>query len=200
MSYSNASVVFWAWMGTAGLLLTGCPGDDGNGDEGAASSGSTSMASTSATDNPTGGSNNTMTASGEGSGGSTMGSADATATQGSESATQGSESESASGDTTTAGETEGGVCDGLGAMECMSTEGCMPIVGSPIDASGVGGTPCLDEREFIECQPAIGCGDAITYACEGDDAQMYQFLDTCIPVGWVECGPRPPGELPPCGG
>ncbi|MCA9655961.1 MAG: hypothetical protein H6712_15180 [Myxococcales bacterium] len=52
--------------------------------------------------------------------------------------------------------------------------------------------------EHIECQPATGCDDALTYACAGDDAPMYELPDSCIPTAWLDCGPPPPIEILPC--
>lgn len=97
--------------------------------------------------------------------------------------------------TSTSGETAGAQCDGLDRKECTTTEGCMPIAGTPILMMGDG--VCLGGPEFIECQPTTGCGGAITYACAGDDAMNYEFMNTCIPLGWVSCG-NPPGPLRPC--
>jgi hypothetical protein len=77
----------------------------------------------------------------------------------------------------------------------MDAAECMPIGGRPIEMPGDGA--CLGAREFIECQDAAGCLEVITYACAGDDATIYEFGDSCVPEGWIDC-PPPPIELLPC--
>lgn len=170
-------------LGLAVVLLAGC-GDDGSPGESTMGMGSTGATTTSA--------------------GSSVGSTNESATSvatGSMDSTgpgTGTTSPTTMGDTTpdTSFDTDSLECYGRDARGCMANGLCMPIVGAPILMPD--GGVCLGPREFIECQPAIGCGDAITYACAGLDAPQYQFLDTCIPDAWIDCGPPPVGELPPC--
>jgi len=108
-------------------------------------------------------------------------------------------STTASGETesaTTEAETDGTECLGLDRAMCLENPLCMAIAGAEIMTMGEGA--CLGEREFIDCQPATGCAEVITYACEGDDAPLYEFPNSCIPLGWSECGPPPPIDLPSC--
>lgn len=102
------------------------------------------------------------------------------------------------GDTTwaTGADTDALECYGLDEPACLATPKCMAIGGMPILMPD--GGACLGPREFLACQLATGCGDAITYACAGLDAPLYQFLDTCVPEGWIDCGTPPPVELLPC--
>jgi hypothetical protein len=92
--------------------------------------------------------------------------------------------------------TAAGTCDGLDAEACMAATGCMPIGASPILNMPEGA--CLGMREFLECQPEMACGEAITYACGGEGMPLYEFGSTCIPDGWGDCGPPPPIDLMPC--
>lgn len=174
-----------------GLGLAGC-GDDGSGE----SSTNADTSATSAADSDT--SAGTAADSSATSAGTSE-----SATGGSDGATEGvtsvgeTEGATSAGETegaTSAGETEGSVCDGLDQMACLANEECMPISGQPIETGGT--EPCLGPREFLECQPMMGCGDAITYACDGEPP-IYEFSDTCIPGGWKNCEP-PPVELLPC--
>lgn len=174
------------WLVAATLALVAC-GDDGasegGGDDAAASTSTTSPGTDSAA-TTSGGSTapDPTVASASASGDTTSGTTTAT--------TSGADSSSGGSDTGAV------VCEGLDADACMAEMVCMSIGGRPIviDRDGA----CLGPREFIECQPAIGCDDVLSYACEGDDAPMYQFPDACLPATWVDCGMAPPGELMPC--
>jgi hypothetical protein len=163
------------------LVLTGC-GDDGSTGDSTAGMGSTG----------------TTTMSSGSSDGSTGETATSAVTGSMDSTGPGTTSAATTGDMTsdTGVDTDSLECFGLDARACMANGLCMPIVGAPILMPD--GGACLGPREFLECQPAIGCGDAITYACAGLDAPQYQFLDTCIPEAWIDCGEPPAGELPPC--
>lgn len=190
MAYRNLSLIAALAMSLGSLA--GC-GDDGTSETGNSESGETTSQTGSTTapsteTDPTTGATSAMTSD------STAGSEEGTATTAMTSdTTAGTEEGTAT--TMTSDTTAGGACVGLDEAECNADAGCMPINGAPIEMTGNGG--CLQPLEFIECQVAIGCGDAITYACEGDDAPPFEFLDTCIPDGWFEC-PAPGGPLPPC--
>lgn len=187
MDYRSHQSLLIVCIAALGLTAPAC-GDDGgttdtNADTGTATSASSTTASTvSDTDPEPTTSVGTMGATSAGT--SSM----ETTTDTTAGATEDS--------TGTAGETEGSVCAGLEADACEANMDCMTIAGRPILMMGDGA--CLGPREFIECQPATGCGDAITYACRGDDGPMWEFLDTCIPTTWFECGPPPPIDLMPC--
>lgn len=179
-------MVFVASLGLG--LAVGC-GDDGGAESG---TGAGSSEGSSSGSGPTSTSTMTMTPTVSGTADTTEG---MTAT---EDTTMGmmTMGESTEGMTSTTGDTEGSVCEGLGRDQCMATDGCMAIAGSPIMM--MDGGACLGPVEYIECQMAIGCGDAITYACAGDDAPLYEFPDTCTPASWIDCG-KPPGVvLEPC--
>ncbi|MEX1363404.1 MAG: hypothetical protein AB1Z98_09780 [Nannocystaceae bacterium] len=182
MNYPCSS---WLPVACAALccsLLGGCGDDGGAGDTSQATAGSSTGATGSTTSADT-----DPTSAGTLDGGST--------TTAPTDPTAGTTEAETEGGSTTETETGGSVCDGLDAEQCLANMECMPISGRPIVDEGAGA--CLAEREYIECQPATGCGDAITYACEGDDAPLYEFPDTCTPVGWVDCG-EPPPDLEPC--
>ncbi len=165
------------------LAFAACTGDDGGGEttEAMGSSGATTSGVTSST-GPT---SETATSV-------VTGSMDATGPAETSAETTAADT----GSTTNAVDTDSLGCYGLGPRECMADALCMPIVGAPIVDSD--GGRCLGEREFIECQPAAACGEAITFACPGLDGPQYQFGDTCTPEGWVDCGPPPDGDVPPC--
>lgn len=165
------------------LAVLGC-GDDGTGDstEGMGSTGSTTAGSASSTGPTSESTTSVATSSMDSTGPATSSTTSPTSTDDSTSATS--------------VDTDALECFGLDARSCMANPQCMPIVGTPILMPD--GGACLGPREFLDCQLATGCGDAITYACAGLDAPLYQFLDTCIPEGWIDCGPPPAGEIPPC--
>lgn len=180
---TTLSLLALAWVG---FTLSACPGDDATGEgTDATSSGATTTASSTSSGGPT---SDTATSVATGSMDSTGPGTTTTATS--------PTSTGDSGSTTNTGETEGVECSGLGPRECDANAACMPIAGAPILMPD--GGACLGPREFIECQPATGCGDAITFACPGLDAPQYQFNDTCTPTGWIDCGPPPKGKIPPC--
>lgn len=163
------------------LALTGC-GDDGSTDESTVGMGSSG----------------TTTAGSVSSGDSTSDSATSVASGSMDSTGPSATSSTSMGDTTwaTGVDTDALECYGLDEAACLANPQCMAIVGTPILFPD--GGACLGPREFLECRLATGCGDAITYACAGLDAPLYQFLDTCIPESWIDCGAPPPVELLPC--
>jgi hypothetical protein len=172
-----------------GLLVTPACSDDGGAEEttaGMTSSGTTGSTSTTITGEATTGEATTSSTAG-------MDSSGPGPTTSETSPTTTGETE---GTTTAVGETDGTECFTLDEAECMANPLCMAISGSPILMPA--GGACLGPREFLECQPQAGCGDAITYACEAEGSTLYEFLSTCIPTGWAECGPPPPFELMPC--
>ncbi len=190
MDYRTLMVISWVSVGVIGLAAIGC-GDDGPGDE-AGLSGPAGTTTTNDSDSTTEASGDTInpppppppTTDGNDTEASTS--------------TMTSSADTTDGQTgdSTAADTDSAACADLGMRACMASEQCMTIGGAEIQMTNNGA--CLGEREFLDCQPLTGCGDAITYACEGPDAPMYQFIDTCIPDGWVECGPPPPVDLLPC--
>lgn len=180
----------------AGSLATfgaACGDDSGtSGGEESSSSGGVATGDSGATSAPgsSSGGNVTMTGGGSGGSGDTAGTTDPTGATGDDTAG------TTQGDSTSEGETESVVCADLGMEACMTTEGCMGIGGRELRMTDTGA--CWGPREFVECQMAMGCGDAITYACPPDDKTLWEFSDTCTPEGWVACGPPPPIEIPPC--
>ncbi len=164
------------------LLASACGtpdgGDDGN--DGSSSNGSTTAVSTTSEDASASASSTTSASASAGS------------TAGTSSATDATDS----ADGTTSDDTGSPACDALGERACMANDQCMSITGAEILMSS--GGVCIEEPEFVECQPLVDCGAAVTYACPGDDAPMWEFPSTCIPTLWFECGPPPPGEIPPC--
>ncbi len=199
MNYRRSSMIVLACVG---LWLPGCGDDSGSSETGASSSeGSATMGATdsnptaTATDSASASATDSASASatesgtGADSGTTSEGSATMGATEG---ATEGDTTEGATSEASTS---EGVTCEGLDREACNDNEMCMPIGGRPIVMMGDG--VCIGEPEYLECQDAIGCGDAITYGCENKEATIYEFIDTCIPEGWMEC-PPPPIDLMPC--
>lgn len=91
-------------------------------------------------------------------------------------------------------------CVGLPRKECTEEAGCRPISCRPFVMSDGGITQwCIGEPEYLGCQAAdIGCDDARTIACVGDDAPTYVCPDTCIPDGGMECEAPVDGDVPEC--
>ncbi|MEM7151997.1 MAG: hypothetical protein AAF799_04100 [Myxococcota bacterium] len=196
MACLHSSTVFFLCSSLIGLTMAGCGDDSGTtSTSSSADSGSTTAVADSGTDTvqeTESGSTPATSDSGE-----TEGETEATTTATTDATTAGETDGETEGDTEaeTEGDTEGVACAELDAMACMDATECMPIAGRPIMVPDTGA--CLGEPEFIECQLATGCGDAITYACEGPETTIYEFLDTCIPMGWENCK-IPPIELGPC--
>lgn len=89
------------------------------------------------------------------------------------------------------GETAGGGCADLDSEEaCNADANCQSVLGSKLKTNGAN-APCLQEVDFIGCIDAQGCGDALTWFCNGN--QIYEVLDTCGPEGFEMC--EPPREL-----
>ncbi len=177
-----------AWL-TAATFAFGACGDDGSSE----GSGDGSAASTSTTSpgTDTGPATSASSTDPDPTIASASASGDTTSTGG------GSTSTTSGVDSSSGGSESGAVdCSVLDETACMDEPACMPIAGQPI-VSGAEGS-CLDAREFLECQPMMACGEALTYACAGDDAPLYQFPTTCIPSTFMDCGPPPPVDLPPC--
>lgn len=167
------------------LASTGC-GDDGSAEDSTVGMSATDSTTASSSTSATGSTGDSATSVASGTMGSTG--PDTTATT----------APTSMGDTTwaTGVDTDALECFGLDEDACSSNPQCMAIVGTPILFPD--GGACLGPSEFLDCRLATGCGDAITYACAGLDAPLYQFLDTCIPEGWSDCGAPPPVELLPC--
>ena len=95
---------------------------------------------------------------------------------------------------TTAGTTTGDPldCAALGPKQCMETEACMPLGGGKLNLEKM----CVQKPMFLGCVEAGACGDALTYACDGDMNAPYLFPSTCLPDGWAVC--EAPGIDTPC--
>ena len=177
----------WAWLTAATVALGAC-GDDGSSEGG----GDDSAASTSTTSPAT--DTGPATSAGTTDPDPTLASASAS---GDTTSTGGGMTSTTSGADSSGGTETGTVdCASLDETACMDEPACMAIGGQPI-VSGAEGS-CLDPSEYFECQPVMACGEALTYACQGDDAPLYQFPTTCIPSTFMDCGPPPPVDLRPC--
>lgn len=195
MAYLRSSTVLLLASSLVGLTMTGCGDDSGTTGTTSADSGSTTAVADSGADTVQETESGSTPATSDT--GATEGDTEATTAATTDATTAGETDGETEGETDaeTEGDTEGVACAGLDAMACMDAAECMPIAGRPIMVPDTGA--CLGEPEFIECQPAMGCGDAISYACEGPKTTIYEFLDTCIPMGWDFCE-IPPIELGPC--
>lgn len=91
-------------------------------------------------------------------------------------------------------------CVGLSREECNTDPACRPIACRPFTPTEGGQVMfCIGEPEYLGCQSAdIGCDDARTVACIGDDAPVYVCPDTCIPPEAIECEPPVRGDVPQC--
>jgi hypothetical protein len=91
-------------------------------------------------------------------------------------------------------------CVGLSRKECTEEAGCRRITCRPYTMTDGGQVQwCLGEAEYLGCQAAdIGCDDARTVACIGDDAPTYVCPDSCIPPEAMECEPPVDGQIPEC--
>ena len=86
------------------------------------------------------------------------------------------------------------VCAMLGPQQCMSNPLCLAILGGKVNVAKM----CAGKPMFLGCVEAMGCGDAITYACdpEVNPPEPFVFNDTCIPEGWTQC--ESPEVMGPC--
>lgn len=80
---------------------------------------------------------------------------------------------------------EPGECAGLNGMACMANEACMPIGGGKLNLAKM----CVGKPTFLSCEPAAGCGDALTYGCDPavEPPEPFLFPSTCLPAGWAVC-------------
>lgn len=159
----------------------------------------TGSASMSATEPTEGG----MSASGTGttdqsggmSDGETMGGGSGNETEGMSGGT-GQNSEGGSGGSTTMMTTEPEVettgepvdCSEAQTKEdCLALD-CMPIEGQAFEFDGA--IWCLNQnKSFLGCLPQMGCDDAITTVCKGQNT--YQLPNGCFPDDYSACEPPP---------
>ncbi len=115
----------------------------------------------------------------------TTGPVDTTTTEGSETSDGSSTLETLGSSTEISSSGGVDVCGMLNAQACMVNPACLAIMGAKVNAEKM----CSAKPSFLGCVEAMGCGDAITYACdpEVDPPEPFVFQDTCIPVGWENC-------------
>ena len=86
-------------------------------------------------------------------------------------------------------------CVDLDEDECGMNPNCQPVNGARLKENGPD-SPCLEPAEFLGCIGMQGCGDAITWFCEGNN--VWQVNDTCGPEGAEQCeAPMEPVETCP---
>ncbi|MDC0667479.1 hypothetical protein [Nannocystis radixulma] len=72
--------------------------------------------------------------------------------------------------------------------DCLALD-CMPIEGQAFEFDGA--IWCLhDAKSFLGCLPQMGCDDAITTVCKGQN-NIYQLPNGCFPASYETCDPPP---------
>jgi len=78
--------------------------------------------------------------------------------------------------------------------ECDADPDCQSVTGQKLKTNGAD-SPCLQESDFLGCIPQQGCGDALTYFCQGNN--VFLVPDTCGPDGFEMCeGPADAVDCP----
>jgi hypothetical protein len=88
----------------------------------------------------------------------------------------------------------GAACDALPEDACRARSDCAVITAQ----QHIVDHPCALEPQAVGCMSADqACGDAITFARDGDN-NVWWFMDTCTPAGFTQ-EPYPQGlsEPPP---
>ncbi|WP_267688787.1 hypothetical protein [Nannocystis sp. SCPEA4] len=76
----------------------------------------------------------------------------------------------------------------LSLEDCLALD-CMPIEGQAFEFDGA--IWCLhDAKSFLGCLPQMGCDDAITTVCKGQN-NIYQLPSGCFPESYETCDPPP---------
>ncbi|MFY0531253.1 hypothetical protein [Nannocystis pusilla] len=142
-------------------------------------------ASGTGTTDPSGSGSDSETQGGGGSGNETEGMSSGT----------GQESQGGSGGSTSTstGEVPGTTAEPVDCEAAMSKDecvmlGCLPIEGQAFEFDGA--IWCLnDPLSFLGCLPQMGCDDAITTVCKGQN--IYQLPSGCFPGSFEACDPPP---------
>ena len=76
--------------------------------------------------------------------------------------------------------------------ECLALD-CMPIEGQAFEFDGA--IWCLhDAKTFLGCLQQMGCDDAITTVCKGQN-NIYQLPNGCFPGDYKTCEPPPDPQM-----
>jgi len=71
-------------------------------------------------------------------------------------------------------------CASLSENACSENPDCMSLMAQPVDTA----LQCADHREFLECQPNVGCAEAMAVVRDPSGKQ-WQFPSHCWPEGWT---------------
>jgi hypothetical protein len=82
-------------------------------------------------------------------------------------------------------------------VDCEADPACQPVMGQPVQLGGLGSGVCLLPAEFIGCIDMMGCLEAETWFCVGDDHEPYKVNNGCGPEGAQMCIPMF-GDPPNC--
>jgi hypothetical protein len=82
-------------------------------------------------------------------------------------------------------------------VDCEADPACQPVLGQPVELGGLGSGVCLLPAEFIGCIDMMGCLEAETWFCLGDDHEPYKVNNGCGPEGAQMCIPMF-GDPPNC--
>ena len=78
--------------------------------------------------------------------------------------------------------------------ECLSSQGCTPLMASPITYDEQESCWTREDMVFAECMSVeMGCGHGIIHA-RGPDTECMMFPNMCIPINWHICTQ----EFPEC--
>ena len=87
-----------------------------------------------------------------------------------------------------------GDCAYLEEGECLSSQGCTPLMASPITYDEQESCWTREDMVFAECMSVeMGCGHGIIHA-RGPDTECMMFPNMCIPINWHICTQ----EFPEC--
>jgi hypothetical protein len=93
---------------------------------------------------------------------------------------------------TTADETPSAGCSGLGQGECEASDECEPYLAWPEAVACASAEPS-ESPSFLGCGPMQACSQTWTWAApEAQPDDWYQFINGCLPDGWVR------SNLSPC--